>query len=115
MHSVSHRWVVVAAALWLISMSAASAGASDVSEALRSLDRSSGGGVLSVVSPETGAVTFLRSTGAGIPLTSSADATASERARAFLRSQGRALHLPDADETLTTETAGPDEAGFERV
>jgi len=112
--SLRRAWFVPATTCLLLA-TITSAAEPDVSQSLESLKRSAGGSLRSVVSPHTGAVTFLRASGAGIPLGSNAGATAIERARVFLHSHGRSLQLPDADETVVAASGGPDGAGFEYV
>src|SRR5262245_31143078 len=107
--------LLVPATVCLLLSTSASAADPDVAQSLQALEQSAGGSLRSVVSPHTGAVTFLRASGPGIPLGSNAAAPAAERARAFLRAHGRSLKLPDADETVVAASSGPDEAGFEHV
>jgi len=108
-----YKLIVVAVASVL---SARVAGAVDggVAESLRGLERALGTSIRSVVSPHTGAVTFLSTPKSTIaaPLPGHSPA---ERARAFLRSNGRALKLPGADETVVAASTPADETGIEHV
>lgn len=92
----------------------AAAGAVDEAVVTRRLQRAAGGTVRSVVSPHTGALTFLRSRN-GIPTGADARADRGDRARAFLREHGRALALPDPDDLGIAGSQGPDENGIEQV
>jgi len=80
----------------------------------RDMERAAGGAVRSVVSPHTGAVTFLRSR-AGVPTGGDARAERGQRARSFLREHGRSLALPAAEDVEVAASQAADETGLEFV
>jgi len=100
----------VVAALGAVSHALAQSG----SPSVQAIEQAAGAPVRAVRSPTSGFVTFMATSGAGVPLAFGANAPPHERARAFLANHGAAFGV-DVAQTAHLWSHGPDELGMEHA